>query len=226
MPGTKGRVALLSVLAVLTAGAGVAVADATISAAVGEPYRYTATTFSMVPGERATFQNPEDVSHNVTAARRGPDGRPLFRSRTIGIGSTPVEGVQYLGTGTYDFVCTVHSGMRAKLQVAGAGAPAARPDIEVAVPAQPLGAVRRTGRLKVRVRALTASRDVALLARKGPRRIGFKGNVDLAAGVSRVIRLSLSASGRKALAGLGKAAVSVRGSVPFGSPDLARRTLR
>jgi hypothetical protein len=31
----------------------------------------------------------------VTAAKRGPDGRPLFRSRTIGIGSTPVDGTQW-----------------------------------------------------------------------------------------------------------------------------------
>jgi plastocyanin len=227
MASVRTRVALLAAFALLAAGAGPAVADVTISAATGEPYRYSAPSFAMTTGERAFFQNPEDVSHNVRATAKGPDGGPAFRSRTIGLGATAVEGVQYLGPGSYSFLCTVHSGMTARLDVAAGGSgPEARPDIEVFLPAQTLGTARRTGKIRVRVRALTASRDVALLVREGGRRIASAKRIDLAAGTTRVIRVGLTPAGRRALADGPRAALTVRGSVAFGKPDTARRTLR
>lgn len=223
----SSRIALASALAVFATGTAVAAADVTISSQPGGVDLYAAPVYSMNAGERAFFQNPSGNSHNVTAKLKGPDGRALFRSRTISSGTTPVDGVQYLKGGVYDFHCTIHAGMEAKLDVStSAGTPAARPDIEVAVPAQPLASVRRSGKLKVRVRALTDSDNVALLARKGARRLGSKGGIDLGAGATRIIRLALTRSGRKALAGSATAAVSVRGTVPFGSPDLANRRLR
>ena len=224
---SRGRkIALLSLVVALAAGTGVAFADVTITAQIGAE-QYGSPTYTVDRGERATFQNPDPTSsHNVTAKLRGPDGRPLFRSRTVAGASAPVDGVQYLNSGTYRFECTVHLGMEADLQVTGAGTPVSRPRIEVSIPAQSLGSVRRGGRLKVRVRALTESRDVVILARKGARRLGSKANVDLPARADRVIRVKLTPAGKRALAGLEKAAVSARGSVPFGSPDLARRTLR
>ncbi|HKG36514.1 MAG TPA: hypothetical protein VKA89_08765 [Solirubrobacterales bacterium] len=219
-------IALISLLAALATGTGVAFADVTITAQVGAD-QYAAPAYTVNRGERATFQNPDPTaSHNVTAKKKGPDGKPLFRSRTVAGSSTPVDGVQYLDSGTYRFECTVHAGMEADLQVTGAGTPVARPRIDVAVPAQSLRSVRGSGKLKVRVRALTDSHDVAILARKGRRRLGSKTNVDLAAGAARVVRVKVTPAGKRALAGLDKAGVSARGSVPFGSPDLARRTLR
>jgi plastocyanin len=220
-----GRVAVLAAAAVLAAGAGVAVADVTISSQPSAD-EYTQPVYTMDQGERAFFTNPSNTSHNVTAKLRGPDARPLFRSKTTSSGTTAVDGAQYLRTGTYDFFCTVHLGMTAKLQVSGQGTPVARPRIDVAIPRQRLGSVQRTGKLKARVKGVTASDNVVLIAKKGNRRLAVKRNIDLAAGSTRVVTLTLTRSGRKALKGLDRAAVSLRGSVPFGSPDQAARTLR
>jgi plastocyanin len=225
MQSIRRRVTLLSALVLLAAGVGVAAADVTISVQPGAD-EFSAASYSVGMGERGVFQNPEDRSHNVTARQKGPDGRPLFRSPTIAARSAPVAGIEYLGAGTYDFHCTVHSGMDAQLVVQNTGTPVRRPDIEVSIPRQSLETVRNKRKLRVRVRALTKSDDIALIARKGAKRIAAKRNVDLAGGTTRVVALRVGASGRKALAGLEKAAVSVRGSVPFGSPDRAARTLR
>jgi plastocyanin len=226
MRRVRTRIALVSALAVLVAGAGVAVADVTISSQPGAD-EFSAASFSVGQGEKGVFLNPDgDRSHNVTARGRGPDGRPLFRSPTISGSSAPVAGIEYLQAGTYDFHCTVHSGMDAQLVVENRGTPVARPDIAVSIPRQSLASVRNQGKLKVRVRAVTRSDDVVLIARKGARRIGSKRNLDLQGGRTRVIRLAVTSAGRKALAGLEKAAVSVRASVPFGEPDRAARTLR
>ena len=219
----SAKLALASSLVALAAGTAVAAADVTISPGAGDVF--SAPQYTMGAGERATFANSAGVSHNVTAKRRGPDGRPLFRSRTISSGTTPVDGAQYLGPGVYDFQCTIHAGMESKLEVSG-GTPVARPDVEVSVPAQSLASVRRSGKLKLRVRALTESDNIALLARKGARGLGFKGGIDLGAGTVRIVKLTLKRSGRKALAGVKSASVSVRATVPFGSPDLASRRLR
>jgi len=86
-------------------------------------------------GERLTFRSVDpNASHNVTAAQKGADGRPLFASDTIRRDETSfVEGSQYLTTGRYAFVCTIHAGtMTGTLTVNSQGAPAQRPPSEPA----------------------------------------------------------------------------------------------
>ena len=114
--------------------------------------------------------------------------------------------------------------MRSDLAV-GPGTPVARPDVELKVLSKNLDYVVRSGKLLVRVTATTQSGDVALVARKGARKLGSKGAVDFCAGASRKLKLRLTAAGENLLEDLDSAKVKVTGSVPFGSPATAKRKL-
>lgn len=182
-------------------------------------------------GEVASFSNPADADsfHNVTANDTGPDGGPLFRSDSIVAGSTvPVAGSQYLNAGTYGFYCTIHGpSMSGTLTVeAGKGAVVARPQIKVSIPGQSLKKVRKSGKLKVKVKAVTESRGISLKAKKGSKKLGSSSGLDLAAGSGRTVRLKLTSAGRKAIRKGRKVKVSVKGSVAFGRPGKAKRKLR
>jgi plastocyanin len=186
--------------------------------------------YSQDLGEIPTFENPVGAStlHNVTATGKGPDGKPLFRSQTITPGNTsPVNGTQYLEGGTYPFSCTLHTGMDGELVVDGTkGTVVPRPAIRVSVPSQRLKAVRRSGTIIVSVKALSGSPTVSLSARGGKRSIGSASGIKLSAGATKTVRLRLTSAGRKAVSKGRKVAVSIKGSIAFGSPSSAGRTLR
>jgi plastocyanin len=182
-------------------------------------------------GEIPTFENPvgADAPHNVASTVRGPDGGSLFRSQTIGAGSTsPVRGTQYLDGGTYPFFCTLHGlSMSGELVVEGdKGMVVPRPAIRVTIPSQRLKAVRRSGTIKVSVRALTESAGVSLSAKRGNRSLGSVSGVQMSAGATKTVRLRLTRAGRTAVSKGRKVAISVKGSVAFGSPSSAKRTVR
>jgi len=217
---------VLAVVAVAAAAAATALAAGeTIEASVGSD-TFTKQNFNIDQGTVATFSNPAGTDHNVNASGNGPDGKDLFRAKTIASGTTPVNGTQYLSQGKYHFVCTIHFGMEADLTVSGNGTPVARPDIEVKLLSRKLGKVVASRRIKVEVSARTQSDDVDLLVRKGSRKLGSKQGIDLAAGAERTLKLHLTSAGRNAIDDLGKAKVKLTGSVPFGAPDSAKRTLR
>jgi plastocyanin len=187
-------------------------------------------SFGQILGEVPTFENPEGSAapHNVTSPLRGPDGAPLFRSKTIFAGGTsPVEGAQYLQAGTYAFVCTLHSGMDGELVVDGAeGTVARRPRIALVVPSQRLAAVRRSGIIKVSVKALVGDPLVNLSAKSGTRSLAIAFGVAVNAGSTKTVRMKLTRAGRKAIAKGRKVSVAVKGAVAFGVPVTARRTVR
>jgi plastocyanin len=189
---------------------------------------FTAPTFSIDQGEVASFQNGTigGAPHNVTASKSGPDGRPQFFSNTISSGSTPVNGTQYLTSGTYQFVCTIHPGMDAALVVSGNGTPVARPKVSLKVVSSKLKKVANSGKLKVKVTAATASNGVVLSAKKGSKTLTRASKLSLAAGASKTVSLGLTTNGRKLLKGSKKAAVKVTGTVDFGSSASAKRTLK
>lgn len=218
-------------LAVLTAGflllgTASAWADATIDATMVGQDQFDDPVYFMDEGESTFFLNSTGEEHNVTSVGRGPDGNSLFRSKDSSSGTVIVPGTQYLRGGTYHFVCTIHFGMEADLQVGTNGTPVARPSIAVAIPGQSLRAVRRSGKLKVRVSARTRSDNTSVRATKGGIVIGRKSNIDLGAGASRVLRLPLTRRGRQSLANVRRATVRAKAEVPFGRADSAKRTLR
>jgi polyvinyl alcohol dehydrogenase (cytochrome) len=70
-------------------------------------------------GGKLSFTNLDVVQHDVTSDDRGPDGRPLFHSKLVGLGeAASVDGVDKLQSGkSYGFFCSVHPGMRGTLVV-------------------------------------------------------------------------------------------------------------
>lgn len=177
-------------------------------------------------GVLSQFQWSGGGPHNVTANQNGPDGKRLFRSKTISGGTTPVSGTQYLTQGTYNFICTVHpTTMQAQLVVSANGTPVPRPDIEVKVLSRDLDKVQNKDKLAVKVRAVTESDDVKLVARLGKRVLGKKANIDLAPGQVRKLALKLGKKARAALEGRERAKLKLKGTVLFGSPDTFKRTL-
>jgi hypothetical protein len=182
-------------------------------------------------GENPLYQNPAeaDAPHNVTSVAAGPDGASLFASETIAPGdSSVVDGTQYLSAGAYPFYCTLHGqSMSGVLTVQGEkGEVVPRPKIDVAIPSQRLRTVRRTGKVKVRVSAVTEAGSVILRVSRGNKLVALKSGLSLAAGTSRTIAVPLSKSGRKQVKTGRAVKLSLKGSVRFGSPDSATRNLR
>lgn len=117
-----GAVALVA----LAASAGVAWADATIYA--GPPNQFFQGDVTIAQGQAVTFQNMDTVPHDVTAQGKGADGKPLFQSAQVGTGqSAPVEGVQYLTSGSYPYICSIHPFMKGTITVSSDGTPKPRP---------------------------------------------------------------------------------------------------
>jgi plastocyanin len=192
-------------VAIALLAAPVAQADKQIVAGPGS--RYVTTEVTMDQGERVTFMNGDSIDHDVTARDRGADGRPLFRSRIVsGGGTVPVEGAEYLTTGRYRFLCSIHPQMEGALNVSSAGTPATRPgggggggvgapSLELRVLDSRLSRVRRRGRLRVRVKTDEAA-TVRIAARRGRRRLA-RGTARLPAAGAKTVRLRLTRAGRR-----------------------------
>jgi plastocyanin len=113
-------------LAAVSVAVPAALADSQMTAVVRD--QYGASSYTIDQGQTISFANNDIDSHNVSASGKGPDGNPLFQSDTIGTGqSTGVAGTQYLTSGSYSFICTVHPFMHATLVVTSAGTPVPRP---------------------------------------------------------------------------------------------------
>jgi len=222
----------LGLIASLVAAA-TAWADETITTRPPNEFASAVTTIDQ--GEKVTLQNIDVAGHDVTAADTGDDGKPLFRSELIAPGSSgPVAGTEYLVTGTYPFVCTVHPGMDATLEVTSAGTPVPRPQadgVSVKIRSGKLRRVVKTGKLKVRV--ASGAGEVALKgrARSGKRKVAFKRRtVAFDSAGTRTVALKLSRAGRKQLRNRRRAKVTVTATADHGgghtAEDTATRTLR
>jgi len=230
MGGTQSRIALAAVAATLAfAGlAGTANAGAVIQS---DPTAYTFLPgpYEQDLGESAIFDNSAASSyHDVTANRKGPDGRPLFFASIIPGGKTAtVKGTEYLTAGTYPFFCTLHGqGMNGALTIDGSkGTIVARPAVKVAVVAASLKQTRKSG-VKVKVNGITASRGVAVKASLGKTTLGSIRGLNLKAGQSRTLNLPLTGGGRKALQKVESARIALKATVPFGKPAAASRRIR
>ena len=122
------RFLVLGGLAAVLAAPATALADETIVATTGT--RYAAAEYTIDQGEPLNFRNDDlsGPSHDVQSTANGDVKGRLFASEVIGGGKTSfVEGSQYLTTGSYDFLCSLHPSMKAKLNVTSAGTPKPRP---------------------------------------------------------------------------------------------------
>ena len=92
-----------------------------------EPVRVVSAGFTFVlpeteiaRGTPVELANVDPAPHNITSVVTGRSGSPLFWSDTIGAGEvTGVVGVDRLGPGVYDYVCTLHPSMLGTLFVTG-----------------------------------------------------------------------------------------------------------
>lgn len=177
-------------------------AHAQISA--GPPSTYLTPEATIDQGESVTFVNADAVEHDVLARDKGPDGKPLFRSELIGFAqSTPVEGTEYLVTGSYAFVCSIHPQMEGTLNVSSAGKPVPRPgtktSLKVRVLDSKVAKVNRRGALSVRVTTDRAA-TVQMTARTRGGTVFARGRAKLAGRGSTTAQLPLTRAGRKLVA--------------------------
>lgn len=175
-------------------------ADETITARTPNQFASGVTTIDQ--GEKVTLRNMDIAGHDVTAKQRGTDGKALFKSDLISPGSSgPVRGTEYLVTGSYDFFCSVHPGMEARLEVTSAGTPVPRPQpgVTVKVVSRDLQRVVETGKLKLKVRSVEASLTVGARAKAGKTSIALGSKKLEWDGGEDIVKLRLSDSARKAL---------------------------
>ena len=218
--GTQGRaLAPIATVALLLCAAP-ASADEQIVA--GPPSQYLTPQVTIDQGERVTFRNTDAIDHDVFARETGPDGAPLFRSELVGAGATtPVEGAEYLTTGSYAFICSIHPQMEGTINVTSAGTPATRPGtgpgggggggaeptVELRVVDKRVGPVKRRGALRVAVTTGGAA-TVKLKARaKGA--TFAKGTKEMTGAGTKTVRLKLTKAGRRLVKGGGPIAVKV-----------------
>jgi hypothetical protein len=183
-----------------------------------------------VSGE-GVFQNDDNVTHNVTADAKGPDGKALFRTGNVpGQAIRQIQGTEYLAAGSYPFTCTIHPSMQDEFFVDNGRPtdPVPRPEISLKVKSKKLGKVVNSGKLKVKVSAEgpTPAEDISLKAKKGKKGITKGKKLNLAVGASKTVKLKLSKRGEEKLAELEKAKVKVEGTVEFGFGDKASKKLK
>lgn len=192
-------------------------ADETIRAVT--PDRFASPTTTIDQGEKVTLQNLDIAGHDVTSKQSG-----LFASALIDPGkSGPVRGTEYLKTGTYPFVCSIHPGMEATLKVTSAGTPVPRAELTVAILSSDLQRVTKSGKLMLKIGSSEAG-TVSFSAKTGKKKLG-KGSAKVDGSGAKKVALRLSDSGRKALRAMKKAKITVAASGGGGEAS-ASRTLR
>lgn len=218
-------IAVAAVLAALiAAGSAFGVAQTIVG---NDTNTWSQAVYTMDQGDRPLLQNAGVNPHNATASTNGADGRPLFETPTIGTGTAQLDGTQYLTTGSYVFICTVHpSTMIATLAVSGNGTPVPRPSVNLKVLSKDIDKVAAKGRLSIRVQAASASQDVDVTAKLGKRTIGEAKDLNLAAGATQTIVLRLAKAVRNLLGKKDKATVQVEGTARFGEPTTGKGKLK
>ena len=192
-----------AVVLVLLIGAPQARADEQITS--GPPNLFLTSEVTIDQGERITLFNTDLAAHDVLARGLGTDGKPLFRSELAAIGETvPVEGVEYLTTGDYAFLCSLHPQMEGVITVTSAGTPEPRPDagagaVKLRVLDKRLATVRQNRALRIRVTTDTAA-TVRMAARANGTLLA-KGTKQVSGPGSSTAKLSLTPAGRRLVKG-------------------------
>lgn len=219
--------ALAVAIPILLAPAGSAGA-VTITAA-DECCSFVGSPFSQMAGTEAGFSNPgapNRVPHNVYSKGTGPDGGSLFYSKTIGPGmTTPVDGTEYLPTGRYPFVCTLHSGMNGVLDVTS-GTPVPRPKVAPTIRSRSLPVVRSKGAVELLLKASASTGPVTVTVSANGKQVATKRIGSLRSGEVRKISAKLTLKGRKAIAKGSMVRLKVRSWAEFGLVLTVSKALR
>jgi plastocyanin len=190
---------------------------------------FTSAVTTIDQGEKVTFRNNDVAGHDVVSEKSGDDNKPLFRSEIVAPGSSgPVNGTEYLTTGTYPFYCSIHPGMEATLEVTSAGTPVPRPQpsVTLKVRSGDLQKVVSSGKLKLRVRTSKSTLTVGARAKKknGSIALGSK-KVEWDGGSGRVV-LKLSDAARDALSKRDSAKVTATVTADHGGGHTERVTAK
>jgi len=186
---------------------------------------YGKASFTIDRGATAIFQNqdPGTSPHDVFSVDSGAKNKPVFSSAEINVGQTPVNGTDALGAGTYRFFCTVHpTEMTGQLVVT----PSASPTVAVKVLSKKVGQVSKSGKVKVKLTGLLASRSVSVTARVGKKKLGTAKGIDLSAGGAATVKVPLSRAGKNFLSSRGSAKLKVTASPPGDQAVTATQLLR
>jgi len=210
------RFSVLFGLAAVLLAPSAALADETIVATTGT--RYAATEYTIDQGEKLDFRNDDlsGPSHDVQSTANGQFKGRLFASDIIEQGKTSfVDGSQYLTTGTYEFLCSIHPSMKGKLIVNSSGTPKPRPGAAPTPPGEEppaadqtapepsldfktlrAAAIKKTRRITLKVgadEAVTMKVTVRIGKAKAVKRL------ELAARGKRTVRLVVGKAARKAI---------------------------
>jgi plastocyanin len=185
---------------------------------------FTPTTYSQDQGDLSVLQSTG--THNVTATQGGPDGGALFRSATISSGTTPVNGTQYLTSGSYPFICTIHpTTMQGTLNVSANGTPQPRPQISLKLQTRGIEKAAKKGKLQVAITSSAKGDDGSITAKLGKATIARATELAFFPGRQFQV-LKLSKQGRAKLAKKSKATIVLNGTVAFGAPASAKGKLK
>jgi plastocyanin len=233
--------------AVVTAVAGALLAapgaHAQAQVVAGPPSTFVVSEATIDQGGSVTFMNFDVLTHDVTARGRGPDGAPLFYSPfTPSGGSSTVGGTQYLASGDYPFLCSLHPEMQGTLRVTSAGTPAPRPGPGSPRPSRDTHPpsirlkvldirIRRVGRRRaLRVRVTTDEAATVQMTARAKRKRLATGTAKLSRAGSATVRLKLTKAGRRLVKRSRRLRVSLTGLVTdaAGNSDTLRvsKTLR
>lgn len=217
-----GALGCLTIAATLLAAGGAFGTAQTIKASDNV---FGAATYTMDQGDRPTLQNAGVNQHNATASSNGPDREPLFSTPTIGPGTANLNGTQYLTTGNYTFICTIHpSTMIATLSVSANGTPVPRPTMTLKLLSRSIAKVLKNG-LLVQIDSTAKSEEISVEAKLGKATIARTLDVSEAQGRT-FIKMKLTKVGKRKLADLDKATIRLKGTIAFGAPTSARGKLK
>jgi len=214
-----GHLAAGAALMALAFPAAASAAPAQIDAGVGGADVFSAPPYNHEAGTVATLTWVGSGAHNATATAPGPDGKALFRSDDLIVGSGPIRGTQYLAAGSYPFVCTVHPGMASTLDVT-AGTPQARPTVAVKLTSAKIAKVVKKKKLAAKL-TLTGGEPATVTARLGKAKLAAATSAR-----SGALALKLSKSAVSKLAKRKKATIKLDAAVDFGSPATASGQLK
>jgi plastocyanin len=218
----RASLAALAIVAALVA-APTSLADERVIAAPLSS-GYVNPNVSIEQGEKLTFLNPDVAPHDVTSAEPG-----LFASETVGVGSeVPVTGADSLGTGAYDYICSVHPYMTGTLTVGSGGGGGGHgghdmkaPKVSVKVRDSRISEVLDTGALSLKVK-LDEPATVRPVAAVDRTKVA-KARAKLGSGTSR-IAAKLTAKGKRLLRGARKVELELTLIAADAAGNAAKRT--